>query len=127
MKARAHFTTGHCNHSKTFQLLLVSVSTVALCGACATSHPAGVVQTGVADRNSSSTFEPGEIAVVAPGPDANFGFEKGSGKIESSGDAAGTAARNVLLTPYLGDPLIEGAAGVVEFVVAPFAAGYSAT
>ncbi len=97
-----------------------------------------VVATGCATGKSSlsngrtqtpavlAEVEPGPLGMTSPLEPASFAYEPGSGLVESPGEGAANAARAVLTTPNLLHPQLEAAVGAVEFVLAPFAAGYGA-
>jgi hypothetical protein len=105
---------------------IFGVSVAALCAGCATRYEAGLVRSGVEEPNLRGALEVGSVGVAAPDAAGKFSFTRANGQINSAGEGAGSTARSVLLTPNLGDPLVETPAGVIEFVVAPFAAGYGA-
>jgi len=71
-------------------------------------------------------LEPGSVAITSSLEPANFSFEPGRGQVESGSERAAGAARALLTTPNLVHPQLEAAVGAVEFVLAPFAAGYGA-
>ena len=106
--------------------VIFGVSLAALCTGCATRNEAGLVRSGIEEPNLLGGLEVGSVGVLVPETVGKFSFTRAAGQINSVGEGAGSAARNVLLTPNLGDPLVETPTGVIEFVVAPFAAGYGA-
>ena len=128
MKARAFFKWGSFRAFN--QLLLrpavLSVAVAALCSGCVIRNEAGLVRSGVEGPNLLGALEVGSVGVAVPDTSGKFSFARANGQINSVGEGAGSTARSALLTPNLGDPLVEGPAGVIEFVVAPFAAGYGA-
>ena len=81
-----------------------------------------------ADTQSAplAQIEPGAIAISSPKERGQWRFEKGAVRVESSAEGAGDAVAKVLQTPSLGNPQLEAAVGVVQFAIAPFAAGYGA-
>lgn len=66
----------------------------------------------------------GTIAIGSASEPANCSHDESSGRIESVSEAAGDAVEAVLKTPSLGHAQLEAAVGVVQFALAPFAAGY---
>src|SRR6187455_3005270 len=128
MKARDFFASGsfHVFNQSILLSTFFAVLVAALCSGCATRNEAGLVRSGVEEPSLPGTLEPGSVGVAVPDIAGKFSFTRAKGQINSVGEGAGSAARGVLLTPNLGDPLVESPAGVIEFVVAPFAAGYGA-
>ena len=128
MKARDFYESGSFRVFNQSILLstFFAVLVTALFSGCATRNEAGLVRTGVDEPSLPGRLEPGSVGVAVSDIAGKFSFTSAKGQINSVGEGAGSAARSVLLTPNLGDPLVEGSAGVIEFVVAPFAAGYGA-
>ncbi|HWW01712.1 MAG TPA: hypothetical protein VNZ64_18585 [Candidatus Acidoferrum sp.] len=98
---------------------------VVVAAGCATS------KSPLNDRGPEHWFvllrlEPGSLAFTSSLEPASFSFKPGQGRLESAGEGAARAARAILTTPNLIHPQLEAAAGAVEFVLAPFAAGYGA-
>jgi hypothetical protein len=104
---------------------LWAVGLVTGCSTNKTSFWSGPVQE-VGPHTGSAQVEPGALAVAFPLQPASFSFQPGTGQLETAGDGAARSARAVLDTPNLLHPQLEAVAGVVGFVVAPFAAGYGA-
>lgn len=70
--------------------------------------------------------EPGPIAITSTPNPALHGFDQAAGKATSASESAGNAVNSLLNTPHLGNPQLEAALGVLEFVASPFVAGYGA-
>jgi hypothetical protein len=128
MKTRACSKVGlfHVFNQCVLRPVIFGVSLAALCSGCVTRNEAGLVRSGVEEPNLLGALEVGSVGVAMPETAGKFSFTRATGQINSVGEGAGSAARNVLLTPNLGDPLVEAPTGVIEFIVAPFAAGYGA-
>jgi hypothetical protein len=114
--------------SATVRQVILGLWGVALVTGCSTNKPSfwsGPVQ-DVGPQTGSAQVEPGALVVRVPLQPASFSFQPGTGQLETAGDGAARSARAVLDTPNLLHPQLEAVAGVVGFVVAPFAAGYGA-
>jgi hypothetical protein len=83
-------------------------------------------ETGAANSGRKSSLEPGSIALTCPATPAGFSFDRAVGRLETAGEGAANATRAVLNPPHLGHAQLEAAFGAVQFVAAPFAAGYGA-
>jgi hypothetical protein len=126
MKARVSFNKDqvHFFHHFVFKAAGCGLSAAVLCAGCATRNDLGLSATE--PPGPWGSIEVGAIGVVIPEQPGKFSFDQAAGRIDSTGEGAGAAARGVLLTPNLGDPAVETPAGAVGFVIAPFAAGYGA-
>jgi hypothetical protein len=68
----------------------------------------------------------GIILITSDTNCAEIAADPPTGKVETMSEGAADATRTFLNTPSLGNPQLEAAVGVIQFALAPFAAGYGA-
>ncbi|HYG36795.1 MAG TPA: hypothetical protein VEC99_18530, partial [Clostridia bacterium] len=93
--------------------------------ACSTNHPTSTTEPRQPKVNLAR-LDPGAILITTRPEPASITIDAPNRRMESAGEGATTAARNVLNTPHIGHPQLEAVVGAVEFVAAPFAAAYGA-
>jgi hypothetical protein len=101
------------------------MAVVVAAAGCATNKPP-LSGSGPERSFALLQVDPGPVALTSSLEPATFRFEAGHGRVESMGEGAAGAARAIMTTPNLGNPQLEAVVGAVEFVLAPFAAGYGA-
>jgi hypothetical protein len=127
MQAKDQLHSANCGRAvSSAARIIIPAAVLITLAARSTSAASAAPNEPVTRVTAIAGLEPGAIALTSPLERASYHFDEAFGHIESPSEGAGESVAAVLETPRLGNPQLEAAVGVVQFVFTPIAAGYGA-